>query len=68
MIPSKIKARRQIQTSKDNAKNALEERKDESLLNLAMGVQSYLSERAHSDSPLHSLECKLYAYTRQAMK
>jgi hypothetical protein len=40
-----------------------DEYKDDSLLNLVMGVQQYLKERAQHDSPLRSLQHKLFAYT-----
>ncbi|KAI9362177.1 hypothetical protein BD770DRAFT_316516 [Pilaira anomala] len=38
--------------------------RNDSLLELVVGVQTYLAEQAKSDSPLYSLQYKLYTYMR----
>ncbi|KAG2233850.1 hypothetical protein INT48_005296 [Thamnidium elegans] len=39
--------------------------RNDSLLELVVGVQTYLAEQAKFDSPLYGLQYKLYTYMRQ---
>ncbi|GAA5809847.1 hypothetical protein MFLAVUS_003262 [Mucor flavus] len=39
--------------------------RNDSLLELVVGVQTYLTEQAKFDSPLYDLQYKLYTYMRQ---